>query len=58
MAGLLFCGKSYSGLLDEKLLKRYNCVLTLKNGSITKSSSFDELMAKKGYFYSLFNVSQ
>ena len=44
--------------LDEKLLKRYDCVLTLKNGSITESGSFDELMEKKGYFYSLFTVSQ
>ena len=44
--------------LDENLLKRYDCVLTLKNGSITESGSFDELMAKKGYFYSLYTVSQ
>ena len=44
--------------LEENLLKRYDCVLTLKNGSITESGSFDELMAKKGYFYSLFTVSQ
>lgn len=44
--------------LDENLLKRYDCVLTLKNGSITESGSFDELMARKGYFYSLFTVSQ
>ena len=44
--------------LDENLLKRYDCVLTLKNGSITESGSFDELMTKKGYFYSLFTVSQ
>lgn len=44
--------------LDENLLKRYDCVLTLKNGSITESGSFNELMAKKGYFYSLFTVSQ
>ena len=44
--------------LDENLLKRYDCVLTLRNGSIAESGSFDELMAKKGYFYSLFTVSQ
>ena len=44
--------------LDENLLKRYDCVLTLKNGSIAESGNFDELMAKKGYFYSLFTVSQ
>ena len=44
--------------LDETLLKRYDCVLTLKNGNIAESGSFDELMEKKGYFYSLFTVSQ
>ena len=44
--------------LDESLLKRYDCVLTLKSGSVAESGSFDELMAKKGYFYSLFTVSQ
>ena len=44
--------------LDENLLKRYDYVLTLKNGSITEAGSFDELMEKKGYFYSLFTVSQ
>ncbi len=44
--------------LDENLLKRYDCVLTLKNGSIAEAGSFDELMAKKGYFYSLFTISQ
>ena len=44
--------------LDESLLKRYDCVLALKNGGITEAGSFDELMEKKGYFYSLFTVSQ
>lgn len=44
--------------MDENLLKRYDCVLTLKNGRITESGSFGELMEKKGYLYSLFTVSQ
>jgi len=44
--------------LDENLLKRYDCVLTLKNGSITEFGDFEELMEKKGYFYSLFTISQ
>ena len=44
--------------LDETLLKQYDCVLTLKNGSIAESGSFDELMEKKGYFYSLYTISQ
>ncbi len=44
--------------LDEKLLKEYDGILTLKNGSIAESGTFDELMVKKGYFYSLYTVSQ
>ena len=44
--------------LDENLLKRYDCVLTLKNGRIIESGSFDGLMEQKGYFYSLFTVSR
>ena len=44
--------------LEETLLKRYDSILTLKNGRIAEYGTFDELMAKKGYFYSLFTVSQ
>lgn len=44
--------------LDAALLKRYDCILTLKNGRITETGSFDALMEQKGYFYSLFTVSQ
>lgn len=44
--------------LDETLLRRYDCVLTLKNGCIAECGSFEELMDKKGYFYSLYTVSQ
>ncbi len=44
--------------LDENLLKRYDCVLALKNGRIAEHGSFNELMERKGYFYSLFTVSQ
>lgn len=44
--------------LDKKLLKRYDCVLALRNGSLAESGTFDDLMEKKGYFYSLFTVSQ
>ncbi|MGN0794229.1 MAG: ABC transporter ATP-binding protein [Aristaeellaceae bacterium] len=44
--------------LDEGLLKRYDQILTLRNGRIAESGTFDELMAQKGYFYSLYTVSQ
>ncbi len=44
--------------LEEALLRRYDCILTLKNGAIAEAGTFRELMERKGYFYSLFTVSQ
>jgi len=44
--------------LDEGLLKQYDGIITLKNGSIVESGTFDELIEEKGYFYSLFTISQ
>jgi ABC-type multidrug transport system fused ATPase/permease subunit len=44
--------------LDEGLLKQYDGIITLKNGSIVETGTFDKLIAQKGYFYSLFTVSQ
>lgn len=44
--------------LDESLLKRYDSILTLKNGAVVEEGTFDELIMNKGYFHSLFTVSQ
>ena len=44
--------------LDENILRRCTCLFTLKNGVIAEQGTFGELMEKKGYFYSLFTVSQ
>lgn len=44
--------------LEERLLRRYDGILAMKNGSIAEAGTFEELIAKKGYFYSLFTVSQ
>lgn len=44
--------------LDAPLLRRYDCILAMKNGTIAESGSFDELMRRKGYFYSLYTVTQ
>lgn len=44
--------------LDEGLMKQYDEILTLKNGRIVEAGGFDELIREKGYFYSLFTVSQ
>lgn len=45
-------------VLDEGLLKQYDGIFTLKNGSIVEAGTFDELIAEKGYFYSLFMIAQ
>lgn len=44
--------------MDENLLKQYDLVLTLKNGTVIESGTFEELLKKKGYFYSLYTVAQ
>ena len=44
--------------LDENILRRCSGLFALKNGEISERGTFDELMEQKGYFYSLFTVSQ
>ena len=44
--------------LDENILRRCTGLFALKNGAVSEQGSFDALMEKKGYFYSLFTVSQ
>ena len=44
--------------LDENVLRRCTGLFALKNGVVTEQGTFDELMDEKGYFYSLFTVSQ
>ncbi len=44
--------------LDAGLLSKYDCILTMKNGHIAEFGSFEELIDKKGYFYSLYTISQ
>ena len=44
--------------LDENILKRCTGLFALKNGDVSEQGTFEELMAQKGYFYSLFTVSQ
>ena len=45
-------------MLEEALLRRYDGILAIKNGTMEECGHFDELMANKGYFYALFTVSQ
>lgn len=44
--------------LDAKLLRRYDGILTMKAGELAEVGTFDGLMRRKGYFYSLYTVSR
>ena len=44
--------------LDENILRRCTGLFALKNGRVSEQGTFDELMGQKGYFFSLFTVSQ
>jgi ABC-type multidrug transport system fused ATPase/permease subunit len=44
--------------LDENILRRCSGLFALKNGVVAEQGTFDGLMEQKGYFYSLFTVSQ
>ncbi len=44
--------------LSESLLKRYDGILVLKGGSVAECGSFDDLMNRKGLFYSLYTLAQ
>ena len=44
--------------LDESILRRCTRLFALKNGEVSEQGTFGELMERKGYFYSLFTVSQ
>lgn len=44
--------------LDRSVLSRFDEIIVLKNGRVAEQGSFDDLMAQKEYFYSLFIVSQ
>lgn len=43
--------------LDEALLEQYNEIIVLRNGEICERGRYDELMERKAYFYSLYNVT-
>ena len=44
--------------LDENILRRCSGLFALKNGEVLEQGTFGELMEQKGYFYSLYTVSQ
>ena len=44
--------------LDAAILRQYDEILVLHHGAIEESGTFEQLLEKKGYFYSLYQVSQ
>ncbi|WP_158096580.1 ABC transporter ATP-binding protein [Pseudoflavonifractor sp. An187] len=44
--------------LDAPILRQYDEILVLHNGSIEECGTFEDLLNRKGYFYSLYQISQ
>ena len=44
--------------LDAPILRQYDEILVLHNGCIEECGTFEELLERKGYFYSLYQISQ
>lgn len=44
--------------LDEKALKKFDGIIVMRNGRVAEQGTFGELMDKKNYFYSLYQVSR
>jgi ATP-binding cassette subfamily B protein len=44
--------------LEESILRKYDKIFVMQNGRLIEQGTFDELMTEKGYFYSLYTVSQ
>ncbi len=42
----------------ESILKQYDCILTMHQGKIVEMGTFEELMKKKQFFYSLYTVNR
>jgi ABC-type multidrug transport system fused ATPase/permease subunit len=44
--------------IESALMRRFDEIIVLKNGRVVEKGSFDEIMGRKSYFYSLYNVSE
>ena len=42
----------------ESILKQYDCILTMHQGKIVEMGTFEELMKKQQFFYSLYTVNR
>lgn len=43
---------------NETIMEKYDKIFVMNRGSVIEEGTFDALMEKRGYFYSLYNVSQ
>lgn len=43
--------------MNQSLLNQYDQIIVMKNGKVQELGTFDELMGRKEYFYSLYNVA-
>ena len=44
--------------LDPALLEQYDEILVLKDGALREHGTFEELMARGGYFHALYTVAE
>jgi len=44
--------------LNPELLKKYDKIVVLESGEIIETGSFEELMEKKEFFYSLYSLGK
>ena len=44
--------------LDAPIMRQYDEILVLHNGKIQETGTFEQLLEQKGYFYSLYHISQ
>lgn len=44
--------------LHANILSEYDSIIAMKDGSIEECGSFDELIEKRGYFYSLYKIGE
>lgn len=44
--------------MNQSLLKQYDQIIVMKNGRVQEVGGFEELMGRKGYFYSLYCIER
>lgn len=44
--------------MDEEIMKRYDKIFVMSKGHVIEEGTFEELMDRKKYFYSLYNIAE